>query len=135
MSSALLQLVDQWLNFTSSRTNAFRYGRQSKNHARQESNSLLLDFRTTINSINTINSTGLVGDTDTVQVTYLTTRDLDYDEGVHNIIFRVGVITTTMMCLVILPNAGTFTNGAGIFYIFFKPKCFPILVTVTDFVP
>ena len=29
-SSALLQLVNQWLNFTYSRTNAFRYGRQNK---------------------------------------------------------------------------------------------------------
>ena len=28
-SSALLQLVNQWLNFTCSRINAFRYGRQN----------------------------------------------------------------------------------------------------------
>ena len=32
-SSALLQLVNQWLNFTYSRTHAFRYGRQNKNPA------------------------------------------------------------------------------------------------------
>ena len=30
-SSALLQLVNQWLNFTYSRPNGFRYGRQNKN--------------------------------------------------------------------------------------------------------
>ena len=33
VSSALLQIVNQWLNFTYSRTNAFRYGRQNKNPA------------------------------------------------------------------------------------------------------
>ena len=32
-SSALLQLVNQWLNFTYSRTNAFCYRRQNKNPA------------------------------------------------------------------------------------------------------
>ena len=32
-SSALLQLVNQWLNFTYSRSHAFRYGRQNKNPA------------------------------------------------------------------------------------------------------
>ena len=32
-SSALLQLFNQWLNFTYSRTHAFRYGRQNKNPA------------------------------------------------------------------------------------------------------
>ena len=32
-SSALLQLVNQWLNFTYSRSRAFRYGRQNKNPA------------------------------------------------------------------------------------------------------
>ena len=32
-SSALLQFVNQWINFTDSRTNAFRYGRHNKNPA------------------------------------------------------------------------------------------------------
>ena len=40
-SSALLQLVNQWLTFTFSRTNTFRYGRHNKNYARQKSNSRL----------------------------------------------------------------------------------------------
>ena len=32
-SSAVLQLVNQWLKFTYSRSHAFRYGRQNKNPA------------------------------------------------------------------------------------------------------
>ena len=42
-SSALLQLVNQWLNFTYSRTHAFRYGCQKKNPALIR---IELDFRT-----------------------------------------------------------------------------------------
>ena len=44
-SSALLQLVNQWLNFSYSRSHAFRYGRKNKNSGDDKNRTH--DFRTT----------------------------------------------------------------------------------------